>query len=140
MSSLRRDRNIFVRSEFELQSKRSARTPPAVGSESPPTVGCIRKSQVMNATRAPIPAVVRVESIFGETASPSESFVGKAYNVAVKVMAWIAQMPQEITSALAGSVPVWRDWFVSVSQPPDRIDFLADAEPMRRLWNVNYDY
>ena len=137
---MRRGRNIFVRSAFELHSKSTARTPATVGSESAPTIGDVGKWEVMIAARAPIPAVVRVERILGETAKTNEWLVGQTNNVTIEIVARIAQMPQEITSALAGSVPIGRDWFVSVSQPPDRIDFLADAEPMRRLWNVNYDY
>jgi len=95
---------------------------------------------VMVAAHAPIPAVVRVERFFRETANTSESFIGKANNVAIEIMAWIAQMPQESTAALAGSVPIRRNWFVGVSEPPDRVEFLAGAEPVRLVWNVNNGY
>ena len=92
------------------------------------------------AAHPPIPAVARVKRILGETANPSESFVGKANHVAIEIVARIAQMPQEITAALAGSVPIGRNWFISVSEPPDRVDFLADAKPVPLLGNVNYEY
>ena len=126
-----------MRRELELNSKSTARTPATVGSESASTIREVGKWEVMVATHAPIPPVVRVERIFGKTANTSESFVGKANNVAIEIVAWIAQMPQESTAALGGSVPIWGSWFVSISEPPDRVEFLAGAEPVRLLWNVN---
>ena len=95
---------------------------------------------MMVAAHAPIPAVVRVERILGETANASEWFVGQTNNVAIKIVAGITQMPQEITAALAGSVPIGRNWFISVSEPPERVEFLAGAKPVRLLWNVNNGY
>ena len=92
------------------------------------------------AAHPPIPAVARVKRILGETANPSESFVGQTNNVAIEIVARIAQMPQEGTAALAGSVPIGRNWFISVSEPPDRVEFLAGAEPVRLLGNVNTGY
>src|SRR6266550_5248410 len=83
-SWLRRDRNVFVRSAFELHSKSTARTPATVGSESAPTIGEVGKWEVMIAARAPIPAVVRVERILGKSANPRESFVGEANYVTIK--------------------------------------------------------
>ena len=137
---MRRDRNVFVRSAFELHSKSTARTPATVGSESAPTIGDVGKWEVMIAARAPIPAVVRVERILGKSANPRESFVGEANHVAIEIVAWIAQMPQESAAALTGPVPIGRNWFVGVSEPPDRVEFLAGAEPVRLLWNVNNGY
>ena len=92
------------------------------------------------AAHPPIPAVARVKRILGETANPSESFVGKANHVAIEIVARIAQMPQESTAALAGSVPIGRNWFVSISEPPERVEFLAGAKPVRLFWNVNNGY
>ena len=137
---MRRGRNILVRRELELRSKSTARTPAAISSDSAPTIREVGKLKVMVATHAPIPPVVWVERIFWETADTSEWFVGKANNVAIEIVAWIAQMPQESTAALAGSVPIWGRWFVSISEPPDRIEFLASAEPVRLFGNVNNGY
>jgi hypothetical protein len=87
--------------------------------------------------RAPVPSAIRVECGFRKTPHASESLIGKADDVTVEIVTRITQVPHEITAAAARTVPIRRHWFVSIAQPPDRVNFLPDGKSVRWIWNVN---
>ena len=133
-------RHLLLLREIELDAKRPALAPAPIKLEPAMFVIKERKPQPFVAAHGPIPTSVRVEVVRRDAARSREWLVLQSDDVTIEVVTWVAQVPHEIPAAFARTIPIRRDRFVGVAEPPNRVDLSTGAEMVRWFRELGHDH